>query len=707
MTTQPDLDDLPARGPGIALPPYSYIILKSSNERIAAGSSVEFSALISGKFDLDRPKLDQAFHILPDGSIRLSNGKYTSPGHYEDEVDIGDNPYQWRILWSPKGYTIHHQNGRAWTFMGPNKPIEIPSEADPDRKEERQLIDFVLDAARPVESDDEPDETLQPIFPQATSKIIITGARLPRQFSGRGPPQFPQDVQSWPNRLGPLPARLEIHDFVKNEKFFSLYVQALKRLQQLPEDQMESYYQVAGLHGFPLVHWNQSNVGNGIYCRHATPIFATWHRPYVALFEQLISQQALEIAGQYKKDQDEWLEAALDLRQPFWDWARPGGAVPPDILISRSTLRIITPKGPRNVENPFLYYAYRTGDKSTGSFPPEYKEWTRTIRHPYSDRPIQEIRNYLTQAQEQITMHTHDLFEINDWEEFSNKKQTQTGSTSSLEALHDTIHVLVGVTDIFLVPYDPLFFLHHAQVDRLLSLWKTLHEDQWVSGPELTEDLTPFWNSNNSYWNSDLIRSHEVFNHTYPEYLDVKGDPRHHIRETINQLYGGSSNRVFKGLSHHSHITSWSIRFRIKPFVIRQSFSIVVFFGEVPKDPHSWFSSSDLVGTYDVFITYLPEDCDNCRSHEHEPIEGFVHLTSTIQDKIPHVREDQVPRYLEQHLRLGLRRVDGTVAKLDKLDFEAKVLSRRIKPATHRGPARFHVGEHTTHQFDIKHGVLW
>ncbi len=41
-------------------------------------------------------------------------------------------------------------------------------------------------------------------------------------------------------------------------------------------------------------------------------------------------------------------------------------------------------------------------------------------------------------------MKTHDLFEIENWEEFSNKAQTQSGSTNSLEALHDSIHVLVG-----------------------------------------------------------------------------------------------------------------------------------------------------------------------------------------------------------------------------------------------------------------------
>jgi len=36
------------------------------------------------------------------------------------------------------------------------------------------------------------------------------------------------------------------------------------------------------------------------------------------------------------------------------------------------------------------------------------------------------------------------------------------------------------------VAFDPLFFFHHAQVDRLLALWDVLHND-WVRGAEAKE----------------------------------------------------------------------------------------------------------------------------------------------------------------------------------------------------------------------------
>lgn len=113
-----------------------------------------------------------------------------------------------------------------------------------------------------------------------TDKLIITGAQ-------RGP--------------GPLPARLDFDTFAENERFLALYIQALgesgiiskdfslahirvARMHKDPEDQLASFYQVTGLHGVPLVDWNQAK-GSGAYCRHASPLFPTWHRPYVALFE--------------------------------------------------------------------------------------------------------------------------------------------------------------------------------------------------------------------------------------------------------------------------------------------------------------------------------------------------------------------------------------------------------------------------------------
>ena len=33
--------------------------------------------------------------------------------------------------------------------------------------------------------------------------------------------------------------------------------------------------------------------------------------------------------------------------------------------------------------------------------------------------------------------------------------------------------------------FDPVFWLHHSQVDRLLCMWAAFHPDVWVSDPDL------------------------------------------------------------------------------------------------------------------------------------------------------------------------------------------------------------------------------
>jgi len=112
---------------------------------------------------------------------------------------------------------------------------------------------------------------------------------------------------------GGSPPRLEINDFVNDEKFFSLYIQALRKsttncyryylliLFFLPEgmsandqDVVQSFFSVAGIHGLPNKAWD-GDIGNtpfdpnsgqwGGYCTHGSTLFPTWHRPYVMLYE--------------------------------------------------------------------------------------------------------------------------------------------------------------------------------------------------------------------------------------------------------------------------------------------------------------------------------------------------------------------------------------------------------------------------------------
>ena len=113
---------------------------------------------------------------------------------------------------------------------------------------------------------------------------------------------------------GEVAVRLEINDFIANDKFLTLYIRALSMfsspslvdmahrylctasMQAIDETKDGSAFGVSGIHGEPFVTWNDA-VGDfapgkwdfGGYCTHGSPLFPTWHRPYVMLVEVGIS----------------------------------------------------------------------------------------------------------------------------------------------------------------------------------------------------------------------------------------------------------------------------------------------------------------------------------------------------------------------------------------------------------------------------------
>lgn len=367
------------------------------------------------------------------------------------------------------------------------------------------------------------------------------------------------------------PNRIEINDFVKQTEPFSLYIQALNVMFKTPQSKSTSHFSIGGIHGLPYVQWEGSGSSRpvqgsqwGGYCTHGSVLFPTWHRPYVTLYEQVLQQHALEIANTYQVNKQHWVTVAQNLRAPYWDWAT--NSVPPDEVISLETVNIITPDGRKtSVANPLLKYTFNPIDPS---FPAPYKYWKTTIRHP--DNPgsrnattdVQALKDDLSSIQDDITSSTYNLLtRVTTWPAFSNHTPGDGGSASnSLEAIHDEIHAYIGgqMGDPSVAGFDPVFFLHHANVDRLLSLWSAVNPGVWVSrGPaeggtftitgnaviDNNTNLTPFWDSQTGYWASSETTTTEKFHFSYPEFNNLPSDPaavRAVIANYINQKYGGS-----------------------------------------------------------------------------------------------------------------------------------------------------------------------
>jgi tyrosinase len=100
------------------------------------------------------------------------------------------------------------------------------------------------------------------------------------------------------------------------------------------------------------------------YCPHTSSIFGTWHRPYLALFEQILHDRAVDVANEYPigEARNKALELADRVRLPYWDWAQNSpnpdeGVIPSNLR--RRMAEVTFPNGTTGeIHNPLYRYDY-------------------------------------------------------------------------------------------------------------------------------------------------------------------------------------------------------------------------------------------------------------------------------------------------------------------------------------------------------------
>lgn len=122
-----------------------------------------------------------------------------------------------------------------------------------------------------------------------------------------------------------------------------------------------------GIHGRPYTPYDgvQATTGNqnNGYCNHVSILFPTWHRPYLALFEQVLYGFIQQIAAQYPQGptRDRFVAAAKNFRIPYWDWAASppsGQSVFPTSVGGSPTVMVDGPNGSQLIGNPLFSYQF-------------------------------------------------------------------------------------------------------------------------------------------------------------------------------------------------------------------------------------------------------------------------------------------------------------------------------------------------------------
>ncbi|CAG8720088.1 1794_t:CDS:2, partial [Scutellospora calospora] len=119
----------------------------------------------------------------------------------------------------------------------------------------------------------------------------------------------------------------------------------------------------------------------------------------------------------------------------------------------------------------------------------------------------------------------------------TNPSDENYGHFSSIEVVHDALHDAIGgagghMSYPDIAGFDPIFYLHHSNVDRLIAIWQACHPNAWIIGNNYTEgtftdeankpidentELTPFRKSEDTYWTSKDVRDIKTLGYTYPE----------------------------------------------------------------------------------------------------------------------------------------------------------------------------------------------
>lgn len=158
---------------------------------------------------------------------------------------------------------------------------------------------------------------------------------------------------------------------------------------------------------------------------------------------------------------------------------------------------------------------------------------------------------------------------LKSWRYFSSTLHTSEGGAPaptdylSLEYIHNNIHGFTGgssdsdgvghMQDPGVASFDPIFFLHHCNVDRQLAMWQTLNPDKWFDNLDdgdatSSTPLSPFHkDTQGTIYTSDDIRDWTKLNYQYdvlentPRWIRASTQGKvttdhiaGHVRRTVN-----------------------------------------------------------------------------------------------------------------------------------------------------------------------------
>jgi tyrosinase len=238
--------------------------------------------------------------------------------------------------------------------------------------------------------------------------------------------------------------RHEVRSLPPGDKTLHAYSEAVRVMQERPAKDPTSWSYQAAIHGseaqpaLPL--WNQ--------CKHGTWYFVAWHRMFLYYFELIVREAVHKVGG------------PKDWTIPYWDYGRNGAyASLPDAF-----------RNPTNKDGSknHLYVQERAPGVNGGAILPAAATSATVALSRPQFTGVAEFGGGVAPPNQQF------------WSQTGRLEQTP----------HNVVHSLVGGTGWMGNPdkaaKDPIFWLHHSNIDRLWALWNAKKhldpsEGQWAN----------------------------------------------------------------------------------------------------------------------------------------------------------------------------------------------------------------------------------
>ena len=253
--------------------------------------------------------------------------------------------------------------------------------------------------------------------------------------------------------------RENVADMDDNHPTIKSYHKAVKAMKKLKSTDPLSWTFQANMHGVPQ---DRGDHAAWKWCQHGNWWFLPWHRGYLYFFELIVRKMS-------EDDQ---------FRLPYWAWEQPGQNVLPMPFRNPGTNRDSNPLHDESRSSANSGKPIQPGGRnSSGSF---YLDWMAAKRK---------------------TKFTHSEAALS----YGGLKQPRTvlpakpnGSEhGGMESnAHDLIHVAVNgrMGDPATAAQDPIFWLHHANVDRLWNRWLDVRGHDLPSDKDWYDQEFPFYN---------------------------------------------------------------------------------------------------------------------------------------------------------------------------------------------------------------------